>query len=154
MHAFSGADGRVPFSGLTIGEDTLFGSTYRGGDRDFGVLFAIARDGSNYRVLHHFQGEDGRQPYHKLWVDGDRIYGITKFGGEADRGVLFASGTDGSQFRVLHHFAAGNANGFNPHAGPILLGDRLYGTLYHGGSFRGTGGVYAFSLDTGEFEFL
>ncbi|MEM6445393.1 MAG: choice-of-anchor tandem repeat GloVer-containing protein [Cyanobacteria bacterium P01_D01_bin.123] len=154
LHAFSGPDGRVPFGSLTISGDTLFGNTYRGGQGDYGVVFAIARDGSDYRVLHHFSGKDGREPYHKLWVKGDRLYGITKFGGNADNGVLFEMGTDGSQFRILHHFDRVDNNGSQPHAGPILVGDRLYGTVYHGGRYRWPGAIYSYDLGNDAFELL
>lgn len=151
---FDGEDGRIPFSGLTLANGTLFGSTFRGGTSDLGTLYAIAPDGSDYRILHHFSGEDGHKPYHKPLVVGDRTYGITKFGGDADEGVLFEIGLDGSDFRVLHHFAKTTTNAAGPNAGPILVGDRLYGTSFHGGSFRRPGAIYSFDLKTEAFEIV
>jgi uncharacterized repeat protein (TIGR03803 family) len=43
LHEFAGGadDGRFPGDGLTLSGSTLFGVTYRGGDRDLGTIFAL-----------------------------------------------------------------------------------------------------------------
>src|SRR4051794_22437612 len=59
-------DGAQPIEALIEGNDgTLFGTTFRGGKSDYGTVFRINKDGSEYRVLHHFRDRpaDGAGPW-------------------------------------------------------------------------------------------
>lgn len=58
LHAFDGSDGRAPWGTLLLGPDgRLYGRTEFGGSRDAGVIYSIARDGSQFRIL-----DDGAKP--------------------------------------------------------------------------------------------
>src|SRR5262245_44434003 len=47
--------GQNPYSPLTEGSDgLLYGTTSAGGLKNFGTVFAIRKDGSNYTILHNF----------------------------------------------------------------------------------------------------
>jgi len=70
LHKFVGGDneGRKPSGSLTLSGSTLYGMTYSGGANDYGVVFRMNTDGSNYTNLHTFVGatDDGRNPYGRL----------------------------------------------------------------------------------------
>jgi len=95
LHDFeqSQKDGMNPIGTLVEGRDgRLYGTTDRGG-QGWGVLFALEKDGSDYRVLHHFGTEagDGFGPSGGLAKDADGVlYGLTSSGGEHGVGTLFA----------------------------------------------------------------
>ena len=61
IHAFAGNDGGEPVSGLVANGDDLYGTTQFGGDFGDGVVFKVARDGTE-TVLHSFAGTDGNLP--------------------------------------------------------------------------------------------
>ena len=90
LHAFTGADGAGPLSGLLLTPDgTFFGSTSRGGASDRGTLFQFFGTGAPV-TIHHFNGIDGQLPFANLTLGTDgRIYGSALLGGRGGRGVLF-----------------------------------------------------------------
>ncbi len=154
VHLFSGPDGFRSFSELIPAGGILFGSTYRGGISDCGVLFSLDPATRAYSVLHAFDGSDGLEVFNGLAVDGDRLYGVAKLGGEHDGGTLFRMNTDGSDFRVLHHFVADDPSGWHPHAVPVLVDGVLYGTTFHGGPAVYGGAVYRYPLPDGPYEVM
>ena len=150
-----GRDGKTPCGKLTQGpDDTLYGTTYAGGESDLGTIFKVRPDGSGYQLLHSFVGGpagDGEKPWAGITVaPGGTLYGTTSFGGDAAQGVfgrgsgtLFRLNSDGSNYTILLRFA-GSGLGDIP-TGITLASDRaLYGVTTSG-IFRittnGTGGT-------------
>lgn len=145
------------YTGVTEGPDgMLYGTTFRGGRDDAGVIYRIGLDGSNFSVLYHFSDGDGENPEGALAVGPDgMLYGTTMMGGSSNRGVIYRISTEGA-YEVLYSFPsltrfnsqglATNATGANPRAGLTLGPDgAFYGTTYQGGEF-GHGTFYRVTL--------
>jgi len=153
LHTFSGnPDGSTPI-GIVAGQvdGALYGITFAGGSSDYGTIYKINRDGSNYRVLHSFSssetGDTGITPaFIGLSViqgaDG-ALYGTTKSGGTNGNGTVFKLSNDGNFFSVLHTFDSSDA-------GPLNLIQSKDGTLYGGGNST----VFALNTDGGNYRVL
>lgn len=102
------------------------------------------------KVLYSFpDASAGEWPNGTLIKDkAGNIYGITEIGGAAGLGNLYELAPDGT-VTTLYSFCSlnGCADGSYPRPGPILVGDKLYGTTNEGGS-TGKGTIYEFDLTT------
>jgi uncharacterized repeat protein (TIGR03803 family) len=138
---------RDPAAGVAFGPDgMLYGMTASDGKADCGVLYAIAPDGSGFRIVHQFDSDsDGCQPLGSLVQGADgALYGTTQFGGAiGGQGTIFRFDTATQAVDVLHTFHDDDPLGGDPVTG--LARDAtgtLYGaTLY--GSTHGAGAVFA-----------
>ncbi|MGH9442501.1 MAG: choice-of-anchor tandem repeat GloVer-containing protein [Thermoanaerobaculia bacterium] len=107
LHAFTFSvdDGFLPSSPLELdGNDTLFGTTLRGGSSDNGTLFAIQTDGSRFSILHSFAGysADGASPLGPLSKDASgNYYGTTQYGGLEGGGIVYRFAPSGSILPVV-----------------------------------------------------
>jgi len=132
LHDFFGSgygDGAVPFAGLTLSGNVLYGTTYAEGDGgQNGTVFKINTDGNGYTILYNFAGNpDGANPSGGLILSGNVLYGTTTAGGNAqDGGTLFKINTDGTGYAVIKRFP-GDREG-SPQAELSLMGNTLYGT--------------------------
>lgn len=90
LHNFTGsADGSYPLAGLVRDpEGNVYGTTYKGGAYDSGIVFVVAPNGTE-RVLYSFTGNDGGFPYTALLPYGGALYGTTSLGGTYGAGVVF-----------------------------------------------------------------
>ncbi|NUO02337.1 MAG: T9SS type A sorting domain-containing protein, partial [Saprospiraceae bacterium] len=153
IHSFDNAIGAEPDAGLTPGPDEfLYGTTAFGGNMDFGTIYRMKMDGTNYEVLHSFDYSNGVHPYAKL-VSGDDefLYGTTHFGGTLGNGTVFRIQKDGTGFQLLYSYEMG---GTNPFGGLTLGADGfLYGTTSEGGDFD-MGIVYRLNVNGTNFEIL
>jgi len=144
-HTFTNApDGFTPQGHLTEASDgALYGTTVRGGERNYGAIFKLSLDDSAYLVVHSFtNGVDGALPRAGLTRGWDNaLYGSTSFGGPTPGGTLFRMYPGGNGYSVV--FSYTNANdGIRPIAeltqGPSSLAQGLepgvmYGVTYQGG---------------------
>jgi uncharacterized repeat protein (TIGR03803 family) len=91
LHEFSGgSDGRRPKAGLTLSNNTLYGTAIRGGNWDDGTVFAVDTDGGNFTTLYSFSGgADGELPLAGLVLSDDTLYGTT-FLSANGTGVVFS----------------------------------------------------------------
>jgi uncharacterized repeat protein (TIGR03803 family) len=171
------ADGANPEAELVEGSDGfLYGVTRTGGSKGTGVVFKIAKDGSDFAVLHTFgaitsaadvtpaTNADGIGPGAPLVLASDGyFYGTAARGGANGVGTLFRVHFDGTGFEVLHTFPAlvastttpaTNEDGAVPLAGLTDGGDgRLYGVTNVGGS-AGNGTIFALDPVGGVFSVL
>jgi uncharacterized repeat protein (TIGR03803 family) len=87
-------DGRHPSGQLVEGSDgTIYGTTERGGANDFGSLFKLNKDGTDYAILASFNADTGRYPKGGLALGPyDVLYGTTDQGGSMDFGTIFRYG--------------------------------------------------------------
>ena len=146
------ADGGWPHDGLITDGTKLYGMTCQGGPSNWGTLFSMDLNGSNFQGLHYFGGAVANPgyPLGTPVLSGGMLYGMTAMGGTSDRGTLFSFDTTDPEpttnFKVLHDFAGGTTDGGVPYAGaPILSGSTLYGTTKeYGASSLGT--VFSFAL--------
>jgi uncharacterized repeat protein (TIGR03803 family) len=159
LHSFTGGSGGdSPDGALILTNNTLFGTTSRGGVSQAGTIFAINTDGTGFTKLYDLgTGTDGAQPVAALILSGSTLYGTTPTGGDAGKGTVFAINTDGTGYTNLHSFTDLNNNtnsdGANPYAGVVLVGDALYGVAAWGGKF-GDGTVFAVNTNGTGFTIL
>ncbi len=160
-------DGAVPWGGLVLSGDTLYGTASAGGAGSSGVVFALNTNGGNFTVLHSFPpmdtltatNTDGAIPFGGLVLAGNTLYGTTTAGGQGGRGTIFSVQTNGVGFAVLHQFSATdpvtatNTDGVTPCAALTLSGNVLYGTAPAGG-IAGNGTVYSLRTDGTQFTVL
>lgn len=143
LHAFTGADGSNPASGVIAdASGNLYGTTQGGGVYGAGTVFKLTPN-SNGRwtesVLYSFTGAtDGDQPVGGLVLDGSgNFYGTALFGGNGC-GVVFKLDAAGNQ-QVIHTFTSDSPDdGCWPYAGLVQdQSGNLYGTTSWGGGPAG-----------------
>lgn len=152
MLDFAGtANGSHPSGSLIFDGTFLYGMTANGGTNDFGTVFKIKPDGTEYAKLLDFSGiTNGRSPQGNLVSVGAFLYGMTNLGGTNDLGTLFKIKSDGTEFAKLIDFS-GTANGRNPNGSLISDGTFLYGTTSFGGT-SDSGTVFKYDIATGISE--
>ncbi|HEY3638029.1 MAG TPA: choice-of-anchor tandem repeat GloVer-containing protein [Rhizomicrobium sp.] len=152
LHDFAGppGDGSFPYNPVTIGPGgTIYGATNLGGSANSGIIFKLAKDGTE-TLLHSFDGgSGGSDPNAGVTLDPKtgNIYGTATFGGgEGCRngcGVFYELAADGT-YTVIHSFTGGS-DGENP-AGSLVR-DRqgnYYGLATSGGP-NGGGMVFKYT---------
>ncbi len=156
LHAFDGADGSNPQSGLTAESGKLFGTTIVGGgdtgclNQGCGVVFSLKSNGSGEQTLHTFTGAtDGGNPVGSLVAVQGSLYGVASGGGDSTNcpsgcGTVFEITKDGS-FSVVYTFGGGPGDGASPLAGLLYANGLLYGTTSGGGSHE-HGTVFSLTL--------
>ena len=170
LHSFSAwsnssstnSDGAFPQTGLILADETLFGTTYRGGNFGSGTIFAVKTNGTGFTNLHSFgavsdssypmslrTNSDGALPGPALILSGNMLYGTASTGGSAGAGTIFGINTDGTGFTNLYSFTGGTNGGAAPFGDLTRSGNTLYGTTYYSGNLgsgSGVGIVFSFSL--------
>lgn len=152
LHSFGGVgDGNGPAGALIAVNGTLYGTTTFGGGAlciaatkaPCGTVYSITPAGAE-RVAYSFgnQTNDGSYPYGNLIEANGTLYGTT-----ADSaGGVCSSSTCGTVYQVGAPYVAStlvtfststNANvGFQPVAGLVSAGSKLYGTTAAGGVYK------------------
>ncbi len=175
LHHFTGgkSEGAYPQGGLVISGDTLYGTTFSGGNYSGGTVYALNFDGTGFTNLYHFAGmsafggdpRGGTNPTGSLLLFENSLYGTTTYGGVDADGNLTGNGTvfgliDRISFTVLHTFTVTsgapyytNSDGVNPNGGLVASGDTLYGTTFQGGTGN-SGTVFAMGAGGAGFKTL
>jgi uncharacterized repeat protein (TIGR03803 family) len=130
------SDGKWPIAQvIEASNGILYGTTEYGGPSDlyYGTVFALDKNGNNFRVLHSFgpnPGVDGLLPGGPLFEASDgALYGTTIIAGNAG-GTVFKINKDGSGYVILHRFDSQSQIALNPYAQLTQGSDgALYGTL-------------------------
>jgi len=109
LHSFlsSTADGHTPFGSLIQNTDgKLFGMTLYGGINDYGTIFSLNTDGSDYSKLFEFDSTvTGAHPEGSLMLaDNGHMYGLTAIGGSPNSGTLFEFDPDSVIFIKRFNF--------------------------------------------------
>jgi uncharacterized repeat protein (TIGR03803 family) len=161
------ADGAVPWAGLILSGNILYGTASGGGNSGDGVVFAMATNGANFTALHHFSAMDsitatnseGAVPMSGLVLSGSTLFGTTSAGGQGGSGTVFSVETNGQSFAVLHHFSSAdpvsrtNADGAAPSTSLALAGNLLFGVTPSGGR-AGNGTVFTLRAHGTQFQTL
>lgn len=156
LHAFQGydTDGSSPEAGLINVNGTLYGTTYGGGTRGGGTVFAVNPVNGAETMVYSFcsQGSycsDGDAPEANLLDVNGILYGTTRQGGTTECGKYWPTGC-GTVFSfnpstgaesIIHYFGK-HRDGRAPQAAVIDVNGVLYGTTYFGKK-----GGTVFSLD-------
>lgn len=137
IHQFAGSDGHSPQAAVLEASDGfLYGTAGNGGNGNSGVVYKLAKDGSQFAVLHHFtDGADSANPYGGLVEGSDGyLYGTTDFGDSTTRGTIYKLDKSGNNYAVIHAFT-GNPDGQQCDSKLLRGSDGwLYGTTVFGGS--------------------
>jgi uncharacterized repeat protein (TIGR03803 family) len=138
-----GTDGAAPLGGVIVVNGAFFGTTSGGGSKrcsgGCGTVFKVGAGGKE-EVIYRFKGgADGARPVAGLKELDGALYGTTEFGG-ADKhacfegcGTIFRLSPDGKSESVIYRFGGG-ADGAEPAAELVAVGDALYGTTRYGGA--------------------
>lgn len=141
---FYDTSGDEPYGALALSGKTLYGTTGFGAPpHQYGNIFKIDTDGSNFKVLLYFNSLNGSYPFCSLVILGNTMFGTTSKGGANGDGSLFSIKTDGSGYKDMHDF--NGTNGRDPVSSLTYYKGILYGTTEAGGFFD-DGCV--FSIDT------
>lgn len=131
----------------------LYGVTLNGGIYDYGVVYRIKPDGTDYSILHHFTKIEGTHPRCKLlFASNGLLYGTTTAGGlDEEHGSIFSIAPDGSNFTKLIDMDASSGNfDFNESLIEGLDGF-LYGCAARGGK-HGIGTIFKLGKDGSGFS--
>jgi uncharacterized repeat protein (TIGR03803 family) len=146
LYGFNGGkarDGQFPQAGLINVKGTLYGTTYEGGPKEYGTVFAVTPSGTE-KVIHRFapSSGDGANPAAVLIDVKGKLYGTTFDGGAYNYGTVFAITPSGKE-TVLHSFGSYSGDGEEPeYAGLIHVQGALYGTTARGGGTNAGGTVF------------
>jgi uncharacterized repeat protein (TIGR03803 family) len=146
------------YNGLIEGRDgALYGTTSGGGSTGWGIVFAINRNASNYRILHFFSGMtgDGGPIAALIQASDGALYGTTSGGRRASGygGTLFTVDTNGGGYAVLHSFT-NSSDGADPESALLEASDgALYGATVTGGSY-GYGTLFSLNKNGSGYHLL
>ncbi len=134
-------NGAQPYAGLLNVMGTLYGTTFYGGARLYGIVFSMTPSGTE-RVLYSFKGGsgDGERPSAGLVNVRGTLYGTTLYGGANLDGTVFSITSSGTE-TVLHSFGT-SEDGKYPYAGLLKVKGTLYGTT-RGGGANASGTVFS-----------
>jgi uncharacterized repeat protein (TIGR03803 family) len=156
------ADGGAPYGSPVYAGGFVYGTTRYGGNvpnqnnlYQYGIIFRMNPDGSNYTILHNFGGPgDGQAPTYTALVQiGNTLYGTTFGGGTSGGGTVYSINLDGSGYSVLHSFAGGSADGQTPFGSLTVANGVLYGMTYTGGA-RSGGTIFRMNPDGSNFALV
>jgi uncharacterized repeat protein (TIGR03803 family) len=84
-------DGDSPEASLILSGNTLYGTTYGGGTKNFGNVFAINTNSLGFTNLYRFtDGADGADIATGLILSGNTVYGTANRGGTNNYGTIFS----------------------------------------------------------------
>jgi uncharacterized repeat protein (TIGR03803 family) len=178
IYAFQGTssnDGSDSLASLVDVNGTLYGTTFVGGQFNFGTVFSISRSGKEH-VLYSFANTngsngtkvDGGYPFAQLIYVNGTLYGTASTGGANGHGTVFSVTLDGTE-QTVYSFQGyspppGQSDGADPRAGLVYANGLLYGTTYTGGNgtctfgggttVLGCGTVFSVNASTGAYELL
>ncbi|HXM62307.1 MAG TPA: choice-of-anchor tandem repeat GloVer-containing protein [Terriglobales bacterium] len=155
LHSFEASfsfDGEYPDGSLIADSSgNLYGSTYWGGDYNFGAGFGTlftVNASTGYLQMYEFTGTsggnfvDGANPFAGLVAGkSNMLFGTTYDGGASGYGIVFTFNLDGKEETVLYNFAGGKDGAFPTGALIVDANGNLYGTTAEGGRF-GLGTIF------------
>ena len=153
VFTWAGGDFGIPYNGLTLKGNYLYGAAGYGGADNKGGLFRIKTDGSAYQVLHDFNGTDGELPVGTpILASNGKLYGTTAYGGSNSLGTIYRVDTTGTNFTTLRNLSS--SDGTYPWTAMIQASDGLlYGGTQIGGS-NGGGTLFNINLDGTGFTII
>ena len=151
LHSFNGSgDGSVPTGTLLNVNGALYGTTQfegkYGSATSGGTIFATDPTNGTTNVYYDFCMQtncaDGSVPYAGLIRDKSTLYGTTEYGGSNidggtnGGGTVFSLDLSSGTEAVLYNFCSQTncTDGANPMAKLLMVGGKLYGTTWAGGT--------------------
>ena len=145
--------GAFPLNSLISDGTFLYGTTSRGGIYDYGIIFKIKLDGTEFIKLMDFNDTiTGSNSSGPLTFDGTFLYQMTSEGGAHYCGTVFKIKPDGTAFTKLLDFDV-STTGFRPNGSLISDGLFLYGITSDGTTYT-HGKIFKIKNDGTEFTQL
>ncbi len=134
-----GTDGRFPEGSFTSDGTYLYGTTSQGGTNNYGSLFKIKPDGTDFATILSFDNNIyGSSPQGTPLLVGEFLYAMAYVGGPNFEGTIFKIKTDGTNFKTVHEFS-GITSGSYPIGNSLITdGTYFYGMTNNGGLNEGT----------------
>ncbi len=142
-------NGYLPSSSVALADNNkLYGTTEKGGEYGYGVLFEYDPASGTYTKKMDFDGTNtGAFPRSTLIkASNGKLYGMTFQGGSNNKGVLFEYNPAGNTYNKILDFSS--TTGYWPY-GYILAADngKLYGMTSRGGQYS-KGVLFEYDLST------
>ena len=136
LAAFTGTTAPMPYGNLTLGGNTLYGTTRKGGASGNGTVFSVPVTGGKPTTLAEFSGPNGSSPTGGLVLVGGTLFGTTTTGGPFDTGEVFSVPVAGGTPTVLAQFNQnkGYQFGIYPEGNLIYSNGVFYGTTSQAGN--------------------
>ncbi|MBN4072460.1 T9SS type A sorting domain-containing protein [Crocinitomix catalasitica] len=148
LYLFLFATFLFPLQSYTQSE--FWGVTTKGGVDNFGTIYKMDFDGSNFMVMHEFDFLDGATPKGSIFeASNGNLYGTCLDGGALSSCIIWRYDLSTSTFANVWDFDV--TKGDFPQSGMIEYGDDLYGVAWSGG-FTNDGVIYAFNLTTNTYD--
>ncbi len=160
---FDSINGANPHGSLMQASNgKLYGMTYNGGSKGYGVIFSFDPVTATYTKLKDFNYADGANPSGSLLQATDgKLYGMTDFGGRfalADKsnwGVIFSFDPSTSVYTDLKDFNDDIGEGAVPSGNLIQASNgKLYGMTQSGGGYGYTGVIFSFNFSSSTYTRL
>jgi uncharacterized repeat protein (TIGR03803 family) len=157
-YAFKGNNGSQPFGTLVLAPNgKLYGTTYKGGANDLGVIFEYDPAANTLVNKIDFAGAtNGASPSMGsvlLLASNGKLYGTTSQGGVNNQGVLFEYDYSNNTLTKKIDFAAAT-NGSTPQGGLSQASNgKIYGTALFGGA-NNLGVLFAYDPSNSSFTKL
>jgi hypothetical protein len=126
---------------LILIDDYIYGITTEGGQNDYGTLWRVRTDGTDFSELYSFTSKNGVA--RKIMLQGSYIYGVSSEGGDDGMGRLFRFKKDGTGYQKIFDFTDSDY-GYYPDDF-VMSGDTIFGITYMGGA-NGRGTVYRLNI--------
>jgi uncharacterized repeat protein (TIGR03803 family) len=137
-------NGDHPLAGVTrSNDDSFYGTTSRGGDKNLGTVFRVTTNGT-LTTLVSFGSTNGATPKANLTLGSDgNFYGTTSAGGDYGLGTIFKITADGKLTTLV---SFDDTDGATPLGGLTIGSDGfLYGTASQGGN-SGRGVIFRLNI--------
>lgn len=136
--------GTHPVGSFVIAGDSLYGTTYMGGENNYSTIYRVNIDGTGYKKILDYNDIYGGISFQSLSLQNDTLYGLSIAG-------IFKINKNGSGYTNLHTF--NGADGNAPSSPLEIDGNALYGVTQIGGSSN-LGVIYRVNKDGSGFTVL
>jgi len=132
----SKSDGFSPFAQPVLINSKMYGTTWKGGDNDMGMVYSLNTKKGKYRILHHFgEGDDGAQSQSGLYYYNIKLFGMTALGGKYKAGTIFSMKRNGKKYARIHDFGSIANDGSGPIGRLVAFDKMLCGVTTAGGQY-------------------
>ncbi len=148
---FKAPDGGVPYCKLVLAPNNkMYGTTWRGGKNDLGVLFEFDPVSKKIKNKYDFNPTDGYRPIGSMALGEDGwLYGLAQKGGKFRKGSIYKFNYMTGDFLVVAPFG-GRIDGRNAQSPLLYIDGVLYGLSYEGGQKR-LGSIFSYDLAQDKF---